>query len=46
MPTKYNVVSKRNPADPSAPLKYYPSVIAGGRITLRQLANRLRKSPR
>ncbi len=41
MPTKYNVIPKRNPRDPNAPPKYYPSVVAGGRITLRQLARQI-----
>ena len=41
MPTKFNVVAKRNPSDPTAPAKYYPSVVSGGRITLRQLARQI-----
>ena len=41
MPTKYNVISRRNPLDPQAPHKFYPSVVSGGRITLRQLARQI-----
>lgn len=41
MPTKYNVIPKRNPRDPNAPPKYYPSVVTGGRVTLRDLADQI-----
>lgn len=41
MPTKYNVIPKRNPRDPNAPPKYYPSVVTGGRVTLRDLADEI-----
>ena len=41
MAAKYNVVARGNPRDQSAPKKYYPSVIASGKITLRQLAEQI-----
>jgi predicted histone-like DNA-binding protein len=41
MPTKYNVIPKRNPRNPTAPQRYYPSVVTGGRLTLRQLARQI-----
>ena len=41
MSVKYNVVPKKNPGDPAATPKYYPSVVKSGSITLRQLAKRI-----
>jgi predicted histone-like DNA-binding protein len=38
MPVKYHVVERRNPVDPDAPKKYYPSVQSTGRMTLRELS--------
>jgi predicted histone-like DNA-binding protein len=43
MTVKYNVVEHINPADPQAPGKYYPSLKASGRTTLRHLAERIAK---
>jgi predicted histone-like DNA-binding protein len=41
MTVKYNVVERGNPADASAPKKFYPSIVSSGRKTLRQLAGRI-----
>lgn len=41
MSIKFNVVTKKNPQDPEAPPKYYPQVKSRGKVTLRQLANRI-----
>ncbi|MCA9927257.1 MAG: HU family DNA-binding protein [Anaerolineales bacterium] len=41
MTVKYKVISRKNPSDLTAPPKYYPSVNAGGRLRLRQLAKRI-----
>ncbi len=38
MTVKYNVVQRVNPSDPEAPNKYYPSVVASGRVETRALA--------
>jgi len=35
---KFNVIERGNPSDPLAPKKFYPSVVASGRVTLRKLA--------
>lgn len=43
MSVSYKVVARGNPGDPSAPKKYYPSVNANGRVSLRQLANKIAK---
>lgn len=40
MSIKYNVVERGNPSDPAAPKKYYPSPVADGSVTLRQIAKR------
>lgn len=40
MSVKFNVVQRGNPADSEYPKKYYPSIQASGRLTLRQLAER------
>ena len=40
MSVKYNIVQRGNPADSESPRKYYPSIQASGRLTLRQLAER------
>jgi hypothetical protein len=37
MPFKFNIVERGNPANPSAPKKYYPSIQSSGRKSLRQL---------
>lgn len=41
MTVKYNIVKRGKPSDASAPKKFYPSVTATGRRTLRQFANRI-----
>ena len=41
MTAKYNVVARKNPRDPEAPPKYYPSFVTSGRITLRQLGEQI-----
>lgn len=41
MPARYNVVARPNPQDDTAPPKYYPSFASSGRLTLRQLAQRI-----
>ena len=41
MTVKYKVVTRGNPANPDAPKKFYPSVSSSGRITLRQLSQRI-----
>ena len=38
MSVKYNVVQRGNPAEPTNPKKYYPSISSTGRVSLRQLA--------
>ena len=38
MSVKFNVVERGNPGDPTAPKKFYPSIMSDGRITMRQLA--------
>jgi predicted histone-like DNA-binding protein len=40
MPIQFIVVERGNPARPDAPKKYYPSIRARGRMTLRQLAEK------
>jgi len=39
MSAKYNVVERRNPSNPEAPARYYPSVVSSGRLNLRGLSN-------
>jgi predicted histone-like DNA-binding protein len=41
MTVKYNVVERGNPANPTAPKKYYPSIASSGRKSLRQLAGQI-----
>jgi predicted histone-like DNA-binding protein len=41
MTVKYTVVARGNPGDPEAPKKYYPQVKSSGKVTLRQLAERI-----
>ena len=41
MSIKYNVVARKNPRDQEAPPKYYPSIQSTGRISVRQLAERM-----
>jgi predicted histone-like DNA-binding protein len=43
MSVKFNVVEHGNPSNPEAPKKYYPSITASGRLTLRQLAREISK---
>ncbi len=38
MTVKYNIVERANPTDREAPKKFYPSVVASGRVTMRELA--------
>ena len=39
MSVKYNVVARRNPQNPDAPPKYYPSVVSTDRKGLRELSD-------
>ena len=41
MTVKFNVVERGNPGNPEAPKKFYPSIQSSGRMTLRQLSNRI-----
>ena len=41
MTIQFNVVERGKPGDPTAPKKFYPSIQSSGRMTLRQLANRI-----
>ena len=41
MAVKFNVVSRGNPSNPTAPKKFYPSVESSGRKTVRQLAGEI-----
>ena len=41
MPVKYAVVERPNPQNLDAPRKYYPSIQASGRTSLRQLTKRI-----
>ena len=41
MTVKYNVVARPNPQDREAPSHYYPSIQSSGRLTVRQLAQRM-----
>jgi predicted histone-like DNA-binding protein len=41
MSVKYNIVERPNPQDREAPKKFYPSIQASGRKSLRQLSNRI-----
>ncbi len=38
MSVKFNVVERGDPRDLTAPKKFYPSIMSGGRVTMRQLA--------
>lgn len=38
MTVKFNIVERGNPADRTAPKKYYPSIQSSGRVTTRELA--------
>ena len=38
MSIKYSIVNRRNPIDPTAPGKYYPSMKANGRVDLKEIA--------
>lgn len=41
MSIKFNVVERANPRDLAAPKKFYPSIQSSGRMTLRQLSQRI-----
>ena len=41
MSTKYIVVAWGNPADPTAPQRYYASIKSSGRVTLRELSKQI-----
>ncbi len=41
MTVKFNIVERGNPSNLQAPKKFYPSVVASGRKTLRQIAKRI-----
>ena len=41
MTVKFNIVMRGNPANLTAPKKFYPSIASTGRKTLRQLAGRI-----
>jgi len=41
MTVEYKVVERGNPANPSAPKKFYPLISSSGRTTMRQLAGRI-----
>ena len=41
MSTKFNVVTRPNPLDRTAPQKYYASVKSSGRVTLRELSQQI-----
>ena len=41
MPIKYTVIARKNPQDMEGPSKYYPSIQSSGRISVRQLAQRM-----
>jgi len=41
MSVKFNVIERPNPQDREAPKKYYPSIQASGRMSLRQLSKRI-----
>ena len=49
MTVKYNIVERGNPADPTAPKKFYPSIVSSGRASLdlitEQIANTSTVSP-
>jgi predicted histone-like DNA-binding protein len=41
MSVKYSIVERGNPQDQAAPKKFYPSIQASGRMSLRQLSKRI-----
>jgi hypothetical protein len=41
MSVKYTIVERPNPQDREAPKKFYPSIQASGRMSLRQLSKRI-----
>lgn len=41
MPVKFYIVERPNPQNPDAPRRYYPSIRASGRTTLRDLSKRI-----
>jgi len=41
MSVKYNVVARKNPRDPDAPPKYYPSIVSSGREGMREIAKQI-----
>ena len=43
MSVKFNVIERGNPANTAAPKKFYPSITASGRVSLRELAQEIAK---
>ena len=41
MALKYKPVAHKNPGDQTAPVKYYAQAVSTGKVSLRQLANRI-----
>lgn len=41
MSVKFNVVERGDPRDPTAPKKFYPSIVASNRVTLRDIVKRV-----
>jgi predicted histone-like DNA-binding protein len=41
MSIKFNIVERANPRDAEAPKKFYPSIRSSGRMSLRQLSQRI-----
>jgi predicted histone-like DNA-binding protein len=41
MTVKFNVVERGNPSKPAEPKKFYPSIQSTGRLSLRELAERI-----
>ena len=41
MTVSYNIVERPNPQDPTAPKKFYPSIVASKRVTLRDIVKRV-----
>src|SRR5690349_19027046 len=39
MSVKFNVVERGKPGDPTAPKKFYPSVVSSGKVGQRDVAN-------
>ena len=43
MSVKFNVIERGNPANATAPKKFYPSITSSGRMSLRELAQEIAK---